>query len=140
MNSHGDYKAFVSSTYDDLQDHWSHVIRELRKAGFFVDPMAPRPVCLRVTRAGGPCYFPVPTTRTRLPPVSTRSPGILEAPVPGLTTDRTETTLAFGTPGAVRRSLTTRVMPGFRTFVEQRRIVMTPSGNRLCESPDPHRC
>ena len=34
-----DYKAFVSSTYIDLKDHRAHVIRELRKAGFFVDPM-----------------------------------------------------------------------------------------------------
>lgn len=39
MNSYGSYKAFVSSTYDDLKDHRAHVIRELRKAGFFVDPM-----------------------------------------------------------------------------------------------------
>ena len=34
-----DYKAFVSSTFLDLKDHRAHVIRELRKAGFFVDPM-----------------------------------------------------------------------------------------------------
>jgi hypothetical protein len=34
-----DYKAFVSSTFLDLNDHRAHVIRELRKAGFFVDPM-----------------------------------------------------------------------------------------------------
>lgn len=34
-----DYKAFVSSTYIDLKDHREHVIRELRKAGIFVDPM-----------------------------------------------------------------------------------------------------
>ena len=33
------YKAFVSSTCEDLRDHRAHVIRELRKAGFHVDPM-----------------------------------------------------------------------------------------------------
>ena len=35
-----DCKAFVSATYIDLKDHRAHVIRELRKAGFFV-PNAP---------------------------------------------------------------------------------------------------
>lgn len=34
-----DYKAFVSSTFLDLREHRAHVIAELRKAGFFVDPM-----------------------------------------------------------------------------------------------------
>ena len=34
-----DYKAFVSSTYEDLKDHRAHVINALRKAGIFVDPM-----------------------------------------------------------------------------------------------------
>ena len=33
------YKAFVSSTFEDLKDHRAHVIRSLRRAGFFVDPM-----------------------------------------------------------------------------------------------------
>src|SRR5215813_4042796 len=33
------YKAFVSSTFEDLKGHRSHVIRALSKAGFFVDPM-----------------------------------------------------------------------------------------------------
>lgn len=33
------YRAFVSSTYVDLKDHRSYVIRALRKAGIFVDPM-----------------------------------------------------------------------------------------------------
>lgn len=33
------YKAFVSSTFEDLKDHRAHVIRQLRRAGFFVDPM-----------------------------------------------------------------------------------------------------
>ncbi len=33
------YKAFVSSTYEDLQHHRAHVIRALRKAGIQVDPM-----------------------------------------------------------------------------------------------------
>ena len=32
-------KAFVSSTYIDLKEHRAHVIRALRKAGFYVDPM-----------------------------------------------------------------------------------------------------
>jgi hypothetical protein len=32
-------KAFVSSTYEDLKDHRSHVIDALRRAGVFVDPM-----------------------------------------------------------------------------------------------------
>ena len=33
------YRAFVSSTYIDLKEHRSYVIGQLRKAGFFVDPM-----------------------------------------------------------------------------------------------------
>jgi Domain of unknown function (DUF4062) len=33
------YKAFVSSTFEDLKEHRRHVIGALRKAGFFVDPM-----------------------------------------------------------------------------------------------------
>jgi hypothetical protein len=33
------YKAFVSSTFEDLKDHRAHVIRSLRRAGFMVDPM-----------------------------------------------------------------------------------------------------
>jgi hypothetical protein len=33
------YRAFVSSTYKDLKEHRSHVIKSLRKAGFTVDPM-----------------------------------------------------------------------------------------------------
>jgi hypothetical protein len=33
------YRAFVSSTYIDLKDHRAHVIRELRRSGFSVDPM-----------------------------------------------------------------------------------------------------
>ncbi len=33
------YKAFVSSTFEDLKDHRVHVIRALRRAGFSVDPM-----------------------------------------------------------------------------------------------------
>ncbi|MDI3467464.1 MAG: hypothetical protein OJF50_006285 [Nitrospira sp.] len=33
------YKAFVSSTFEDLKEHRAHVIRALRRAGFFVDPM-----------------------------------------------------------------------------------------------------
>jgi len=33
------YKAFVSSTFEDLKDHRSYVISALRKAGFSVDPM-----------------------------------------------------------------------------------------------------
>lgn len=33
------YRAFVSSTFDDLEQHRAHVIRALRKAGFYVDPM-----------------------------------------------------------------------------------------------------
>src|SRR5215470_8028440 len=32
-------KAFVSSTYEDLKDHRAYVIKMLRKAGIFVDPM-----------------------------------------------------------------------------------------------------
>ena len=32
-------KAFVSSTYEDLKDHRSHVIDALGRAGVFVDPM-----------------------------------------------------------------------------------------------------
>ena len=33
------YKAFVSSTFEDLKEHRAYVIRALRLAGFFVDPM-----------------------------------------------------------------------------------------------------
>lgn len=33
------YKAFVSSTFEDLKEHRAHVIRTLRRAGFIVDPM-----------------------------------------------------------------------------------------------------
>jgi hypothetical protein len=33
------YKAFVSSTYEDLKTHRAYVIEALRKAGLFVDPM-----------------------------------------------------------------------------------------------------
>jgi Domain of unknown function (DUF4062) len=33
------FKAFVSSTYEDLKAHRAHVIQDLRKAGIFVDPM-----------------------------------------------------------------------------------------------------
>ncbi|MGH7232194.1 MAG: DUF4062 domain-containing protein, partial [Nitrospiraceae bacterium] len=33
------YKAFVSSTFEDLKLHRAHVITSLRRAGFFVDPM-----------------------------------------------------------------------------------------------------
>ncbi|MEX0728378.1 MAG: tetratricopeptide repeat protein [Planctomycetaceae bacterium] len=33
------YKAFVSSTYEDLKMHRAHVINALQQAGFFVDPM-----------------------------------------------------------------------------------------------------
>ncbi len=33
------YQAFVSSTFEDLKEHRAHVIRQLRRAGFHVDPM-----------------------------------------------------------------------------------------------------
>ena len=33
------YKAFVSSTYEDLKDHRQHVIKALKDAGISVDPM-----------------------------------------------------------------------------------------------------
>jgi len=32
-------RAFVSSTYEDLKDHRTHVIKALRRSGVFVDPM-----------------------------------------------------------------------------------------------------
>jgi hypothetical protein len=35
----GTFRAFVSSTFEDLKEHRSLVIFALRKAGFFVDPM-----------------------------------------------------------------------------------------------------
>jgi len=47
------YKAFVSSTFEDLERHRRYVIAALRKAGFFVDPMeigAPRQVSQRRSR------------------------------------------------------------------------------------------
>jgi len=34
-----DYKAFVSSTFEDLKAHRAYVIAALRRAGFYVDPM-----------------------------------------------------------------------------------------------------
>jgi hypothetical protein len=37
--SHTQPKAFVSSTFVDLKEHRVHVIEQLHKAGFFVDPM-----------------------------------------------------------------------------------------------------
>ncbi|MBA3966892.1 MAG: DUF4062 domain-containing protein, partial [Nitrospirales bacterium] len=33
------YQAFVSSTFEDLKEHRAHVIGQLRRAGFHVDPM-----------------------------------------------------------------------------------------------------
>lgn len=39
MSRKAHYKAFVSSTFADLKEHRAHVIRQLRNAGFFVDPM-----------------------------------------------------------------------------------------------------
>jgi hypothetical protein len=33
------FKAFVSSTFEDLKVHRAYVISALRKAGIFVDPM-----------------------------------------------------------------------------------------------------
>lgn len=33
------FKAFVSSTYEDLKNHRAHVIKILRRTGVFVDPM-----------------------------------------------------------------------------------------------------
>ena len=33
------YKAFVSSTFIDLEQHRNHIIKTLRKSGFYVDPM-----------------------------------------------------------------------------------------------------
>ena len=47
------YKAFVSSTFEDLEDHRAHVIRSLRRAGFFVDPMEEWPA-----DSGEPKNFP----------------------------------------------------------------------------------
>jgi len=35
----GTYKAFVSSTFQDLKEHRSYVISALQRAGIFVDPM-----------------------------------------------------------------------------------------------------
>jgi hypothetical protein len=39
MATRTSYKAFVSSTFEDLKEHRAHVIRSLERAGFFVDPM-----------------------------------------------------------------------------------------------------
>ncbi|MBX3326626.1 MAG: DUF4062 domain-containing protein, partial [Nitrospira sp.] len=33
------YKVFVSSTFKDLEKHRACAIKQLRRAGFFVDPM-----------------------------------------------------------------------------------------------------
>lgn len=35
----GTFKAFVSSTYEDLKEHRAYAIGRLRNGGFFVDPM-----------------------------------------------------------------------------------------------------
>ncbi len=59
MDNKADYKAFVSSTFVDLKEHRAHVISELRKAGFFVDPMeewtsdAQQPKVLSTNRLDG---------------------------------------------------------------------------------------
>ena len=39
MKEENTFQAFVSSTYEDLKEHRKHVIRFLRRAGLFVDPM-----------------------------------------------------------------------------------------------------
>jgi hypothetical protein len=76
-----DYKAFVFSTFLDLKDHRAHVIRELRKAGFFVDPMeewtsaAQEPKVLSTGRLAGCtlCVLPVARRRGHVPAGETRS-------------------------------------------------------------------
>jgi hypothetical protein len=39
MSRKSHHKAFVSSTFEDLKDHRAHVIGQLRRAGFSIDPM-----------------------------------------------------------------------------------------------------
>lgn len=56
------YKAFVSSTYEDLKEHRAYVINVLRKSGIFVDPMedwqaeSDEPKRFSVERVWG-CHF-----------------------------------------------------------------------------------
>ncbi|MGH7555513.1 MAG: DUF4062 domain-containing protein [Longimicrobiales bacterium] len=56
------YKAFVSSTFEDLKRHRAHVIQALRKSGIFVDPMedwtaeADEPKRFSTDRLAG-CHF-----------------------------------------------------------------------------------
>ena len=76
-----DYKAFVSSTFLDLKDHRAHIIRELRKAGLFVDPMeewtsaSQEPKVLSTNRLVGckRCVLVVARRRGHLPDGETQS-------------------------------------------------------------------
>src|SRR5688572_33204617 len=75
------YKAFVSSTFEDLKEQRAFVIRALRAAGFAVDPMedwtadADEPRRFSVDRLDGCdlCVLLVALRRGFVPPGGTRS-------------------------------------------------------------------
>jgi hypothetical protein len=68
-------RAFVSSTFAGLEGHRAHVIRALRQAGFFVDPMAdwtsaadqPRQFCLERVEGCDLCVLLVAFRRGLVP-------------------------------------------------------------------------
>jgi hypothetical protein len=70
------YRAFVSSTFLDLQGHRTRVIEHLRRAGFIVDPMedwtadtdAPNVFCLDRLRGCQVCVLLVGFRRGFIPP------------------------------------------------------------------------
>ena len=80
-NAFGTYKAFVSSTFQDLKEHRAHVINALQRAGIFVDPMEywtsdnDEPKKLSVDRFQGCslCILLVGLRRGHIPPGDTLS-------------------------------------------------------------------
>ena len=75
------YKAFVSSTYEDLKAHREFTIQALREAGIFVDPMenwtaeSDEPKNFSTERVEGCdfCVLLVALRRGYVPPGETRS-------------------------------------------------------------------
>lgn len=75
------FRVFVSSTYEDLKHHRAHVIGELRRAGFSVDPMedwsadpvAPRTFSAERAQACDLMVLLVAFRRGCIPPGETRS-------------------------------------------------------------------
>lgn len=75
------YRAFVSSTYQDLKDHRAYVIKELRKAGISVDPMEdwtaatgePKEFSQKRVKGCNLCVLLVARRRGHIPEGETRS-------------------------------------------------------------------